>query len=141
MAGFSPQTDVQILCIPAEAMFETTPTIAELTLLACPDGASYQLELLGVGVVFHTVPVDGTNDVFGDLEWVDDSASDAVTDLVASFNFEGLTARVYNEVWRGSQVLDPGDTVNLEAGITTPDTAGAGAAFIVEFRVLARNAG
>ena len=135
-----PQTNVGINVVPAEAMFETSPTIAELTLLACPDGAGYQLELVGLGVVFHTVPVDGTDAVTADIEFVDDSDSDSVTNLKAAFDFEGLTARVYNEIWRGSQILDPGDTINVEATITTPDTAGAGAAFIVEYKVKDRSA-
>lgn len=126
---------IQIAVIPAEAMFETTPTVAELTLLACPDNANYQLEILAVGVVFHVVPVDGTNNVHVDIEWVDDSESDAVADLKTDYDTETATARVYNEIWRGKQILDPGDTVNAEADITTPDTAGAGAAFIVEFRI------
>ena len=136
MNNFIPQTNVQVLTVPAEAMFETSPTVAELTLLACPDNLGMQIELLAVGVVFHTVPIDGDNNVKADLEFVDDSDSDSVTNLQAAFDFEGLTARVYNEVWRGSQILDPGDSVNIEADITTPDTAGSGAAFVVTFRVL-----
>jgi hypothetical protein len=141
MAG-EPQTDVQILVIPFEAGLETTPTIAEVGLLACPDNAGYRLELLGVGVSFHTLPVDAGDPATVDIEWVDDSNSDTAADLIAGFDFlSGLTARVNNQIWRGSQILDPGDTVNAELTVDTPTTAGAGAAFIVEFRILARNAG
>jgi len=134
------QSNITYITVPAEPMFETSPTWAELTLLACPDNEGVRLALRSVGVVFHVVPVDGSNNVMADLEVVDDSDGDAVTNLVAAFDFEGLTARVYNEVWRGKHILDPGDTVNVEADITTPDTAGAGAAFIVGYEVLERMA-
>lgn len=127
---------IQLIVVPAEAAFETSPTVVEVPLLACPDNANYQIELLAVSVMFHTLPADGSNVLTGDLEWVDDSDSDTVADLKAGFDFlSGLTARVNNEIWRGKQILDPGDTVNMEMASTTPDTAGQGAAFIVEFRI------
>lgn len=125
--------------VPAEAAFETSPTIAELTLAACPDDLGVQLALEYVGVVFHTVPIDGTDPVTGDLEWVDDSTSDTVADLKAGFDFEGLTARVMNTVWLGWQVLDPGDSVNMEFTITSPDTAGQGASFTVMGKILKKS--
>lgn len=134
------QTNITYITVPAEAMFETSPTVAELTLLACPDNEGVKLALRSIGVVFHVVPVDGTNNVMADIEFVDDSDGDAVTNLKAAFDFEGLTARVYNEIWRGRQIMEAGDTINVEADITTPDTAGAGAAFIVGYEVLERMA-
>lgn len=129
---------IQIITVPCDAAFETTPTAAEIPLLAVPDNAGYQIELLAVGFFCVTLPVDGSNGVTADLEWVDDSAADAVTDLQAAYNFLAAgpnTARVNNEIWRGKQILDPGDTVNMEMHVTTPDTASEGAAFVVEFRV------
>lgn len=134
------QTNIIYVPVPAEAMFETSPTIAELTLMACVDNEGVKLALRSVGVVFHTVPVDGSNNVKGDLEFVDDSDGDSVTNLKAAFDFTTCTARVYNEIWRGRQIMDPGDTINMEADITTPDTAGAGACFIVGYEVLERMA-
>jgi len=137
--GFEPQTAVQVVVIPADAALETTPTIAELGLLACPDNAGMKLELLAVGVVAETIPVDAGDPATVDIEWCDDSNSDAVADLEASFNLLTITAKVYNEIWRGSQILDPGDAVNAEFTVTTPDTAAEGIAFVVEFRVLQRS--
>jgi hypothetical protein len=125
--------------VPAEAAFETTPTVAEVPLAACPDDLGMQIALEYVGVIFHVVPVDGTDPVTGDLEWVDDSDSDTVANLKATFDFEGLTARVTNTVWQGWQVLDPGDTVNMEMTATTPDTAGAGAGFVVLGKILKKS--
>jgi hypothetical protein len=137
MPGFEPQTDVHVLVIPADGACAATPTITELCLLACPDGANWQLELKGVGATCsNTLPADSSA-VTVDIEWVDDSASDAVADLKATFSLKGMTVLVYNEIWRGSQVLDPGDVVNAEfatdGAVTTPSK---GLAFIVEYKVL-----
>lgn len=122
--------------VPCDAALETTPTATEVLLAACPDGAGYQLELRRIGFSAVTVPVDGTNVVTVDIEWVDDSAADAVANLKAAYDLEAATARVYNTVWEGSQILDPGDTVNAEFTVTTPDTASEGAGFIVDARIL-----
>ena len=139
MAG-EPQSDVHILIVPCDAALEQTPTITQLCLLAVPDGANFQLEILSVSFTAVTLPVDGTNDVHVDIEWVDDSAADVVANLVAAFDMEDdTTALVVTEAWRGSQVLDPGDVVNAEFDVTTPDTASEGAAFIVEYRIRKRS--
>jgi len=138
VGGFEPQTDIRLAVVPAEAAVEGTPTIAELGLLAVPDGANFQLELVSVGCVMHTLPIDAGG-VTVDIEWCDDSASDAVTDLLAGYDLTagGSTVLVYNQIWRGSQILDPGDAVNAEfATDGTISTPGQGLAFIVEFRVL-----
>lgn len=137
MPGSEPQTDVHIAVIPCDGAFATTPTLKEVCLLACPDGANYQLEFKGVSITAVIIPVDASQALTIDIEWVDDSETDAVADLKTTFNaLTGITARVNNEIWRGSQVLDPGDTVNAEFTSTTPDTASTGAAFIVEYKVL-----
>ena len=139
MAG-EPQSDVHILIVPCDAALETAPTITQLCLLAVPDGANFQLEILSVSFTAVTLPVDGTNDVHVDIEWVDDSAADVVANLESAFDMEDdTTALVVTEVWRGSQVLDPGDVVNAEFDVTTPDTASEGASFIVEYRIRKRS--
>lgn len=139
MAG-EPQTDVGIFVVPCDAALEQAPTITELCLLACPDGVNFRLELLSVGFRANTLPVDGTNDVHCDVEFIDDSAADAVTNLVSAYDLEDdTTVLIYNEVYRGHQILDPGDVINVEFDVTTPDTAAEGAAFIVEYRVLKRS--
>ncbi len=137
MAGDIPgQQNKILLVIPAEPAFESSPTWAEVPLLACPDGAGYQLELLSVSFFCHTLPADAGG-VVGDLEWVDDSNADTVADLLAAYDFTAATARVNNQIWRGSQVLDPGDTVNMEMATDgTLTTPGQGCAFLVEYRVL-----
>ncbi len=138
MPGFEPQTAVRILVIPIDAALETTPTIGEVTLLVCPDGANMQLELLSVGFRANTLPIDGSNPCHLDLEFIDDSDSDSVNSI-GTDNYDmlaaGSTILVYNEVYRGSQILDPGDAINAEFTVTTPDTASEGAALIVEYRV------
>ena len=45
---FEPQTDVQLCVIPIDDALETTPTVVEACLLACPDSANMQIELLGI---------------------------------------------------------------------------------------------
>ncbi len=139
--AFEPQTDVQLIVIPIDAALETTPTVTEATLLAVPDGANLQIELLSVSFRANTLPVDSSNTVTFDLEWVDDSGSDAVANLLTAYNMlaANATALVSNPVWRGSRILDPGDAVNAEFTVTTPDTASEGAALIVEFRILRRS--
>jgi len=140
MPGFEPQTDVHLIVVPCDAAMETTPTITELCLLACPDNANFQLELLSVSFRANTLPVDGSNDVHVDIEFIDDSDSDSVTDLEENYDLEDdTTVLILNEVYRGSQVLDPGDVINAEFTVTTPDTASEGAAFIVEYRILKRS--
>lgn len=139
MPGFEPQTDVQLITVPCDAAFETTPTISELCLLSVPDGANFQIELLSLNFTAVTLPVDAANAVAADFEWVDDSDSDTVANLVAAYDFLAAgpnTARVNNQIWRGSQILDPGDTVNVEFDVTTPTTASEGAGIVVEYRVL-----
>lgn len=140
MPGFEPQTDVNIIVVPIDAALEQTPTVVEACLLSVPDNANYQLELLSVNYTAVVLPVDAGVNVELDLEWVDDSASDAVANLVADYNLQtGRTARVNNEVWRGSQILEAGDTVNAEFDVATPTTASEGAALIVEYRILRRS--
>lgn len=138
MPGFEPQTDVQIAVIPIDAHLEQTPTATEACLLACPDGVNMQMELLSVGFRANTLPTDGSAAVTFDVEFIDDSNSDAVANLVAAYNMlaANATVLVYNEAWRGSQILDPGDVVNAEFTVSTPDIASEGAALIVEYRVV-----
>ena len=136
MSGFEPQTDVRIAVIPCDEALETTPLIGELALLVVPDGANCRLEVLSVGFRANTLPIDGSNAVTVDIEWFDDSASDAGTDLLATYDLNAATALVYNQIWRGSQILDPGDVLNAEFTTTSPDTASEGAGLIVEYRVV-----
>ncbi len=136
MPAFEPQTDIQTIVIPVDAAMEQTPTITDVCLLACPDGVNMKLELLSVSFRANTLPADG-GDVDIDLEFIDDSDSSSVTDLVTDYDAKTAIVLIVNEVFRGSQVLDPGDVINAEfttdGGLTT---ASEGAALIVEFRVL-----
>ena len=133
--GFTPQEDVQIAIIPIDGHLESSPTETEACLLACPTGANMQMELLSVGYRANTNVVDaGTTTV--DIEFIDDSDSDVVSTLQAAYDLTGATVLVYNEVWRGIQVLDAGDVVNAEFTTDgTLSTPAQGAAFIIEFRV------
>ena len=142
--GFEPQTDVRILSIPIDDCLEQSPLMNNKTLLVVPDFANSRYELLSVGFVAQVLPIDGSNDLFLDIEFVDDSASDAVTTIRTDFNMAaaGSTPAVYNKVWSGSQIMDAGDAINAEfddTNVTTPDTASEGAALIVEYRVLKRS--
>ncbi len=136
--GSEPQTDVHILIIPIDAALETSPTATETCLLACPSGNNMQMEILSVGFRANTLPVDAGDPVTLDVEFIDDSNSDVVANLVAAYDMlaANATVLVYNEVWRGSQILDAGDVVNAEFSVATPGTASEGAALIIEYRVL-----
>ena len=138
---FEPQTDVHLAVVQIDAHLEQTPTATEACLLICPDNAGFQLELLSVTYRANTLPIDASNNVNIDLEFIDDSDSDSVTNLVSAFELDGsgLTAIVGNEVYRGGQILDPGDVINAEFDVTTPDTASEGAAFVVEYRIRRRS--
>jgi hypothetical protein len=142
MAG-EPQTDVCIIVVDLDEIVPQAPNAAanEKCLLVVPDGANFQLEVLGVSYRANQLPIDGSNNVNFDLEWFDDSAADADTDLITAFEMDGsgLEALVMNPVWRGSQILDPGDVLNAEFDVTDPDTAGQGCALIIEYRVLRRS--
>lgn len=136
--GFEPQTDIHLLVVPIDAALETTPTATEVCLLACPDNVNMQIELLSVGFRANTLPVDASNAVTLDVEFIDDSDSDGVTNIVTAYNMlaANATVLIYNQAWRGSQIMDAGDVINAEFTVTTPDTASEGAALVVEYRVL-----
>lgn len=137
--GGEPQTDVCIMVVGFDEIVAQSPNAAanEKCLLAVPDGANFQLEVLAVSYRANQLPVDASNNLQVDLEWFDDSDSDASTDLIADYELNtGRTALVVNPMWRGSQVLDAGDVLNAEFDVTTPDDAGEGCAFIIEYRVL-----
>ncbi len=145
--SFEPQTAVKLTMIEASRLFETTPLNADVTLMVCPDNVNMQIEVLSVGVVCHTLPADGSA-VTIDLEFIDDSDSDAVNEMglaagssAIAFDMTGATVRVYNEIWNGSQILDPGDAINAElTDDGTLDTAAQGVSFIVAYRILKRSA-
>ncbi len=144
MPGNTPQTDVQVIVTPIDKFLIGTPLTTttgsiDTCLLACPDQQGYQLELLSVSYVAHTLPADGSA-VNVDIEFIDDSNGDAVADLLENFDLTSGTARVLLQIWRGSQILDPGDVINAE--FTTDgglSTAAQGASLITEFRVLKRS--
>ncbi len=141
VGGFEPQSNVHLSVIPIDAHLEQTPTQVECCLLICPDNAGFQLELVSITYRADTLPIDASNNVNVDIEFIDDSDSDTATNVVAAFELDGsgLTAVVGNELWRGSQILDAGDVINAEFDVSTPDTASEGAAFVVEYRVLRRS--
>lgn len=141
MTAEEPQTQVGFAVIACDDTMETTPTATEKTLLVCPDGEGLQLEVLSVTYRCNTLTVDAGDAATVSIEWVDDSAADAVADLKADFNLLTATVLVGNEVWRGSQILDPGDALNAEFTVATPTTASEGAALVVEYRVRRRSAG
>jgi hypothetical protein len=138
MAG-EPQTDVCIIVVDLDEIVPQAPNAAanEKCLLVVPDGANFQLEVLGVSYRANQLPVDGDNNVNFDLEWFDDSAVDGGTNLITAYTMDdNRTALIMNNVWRGSQILDPGDVLNATFDVTDPDTAGQGCALIIEYRVL-----
>ncbi len=134
-----PQTDVCIIVVDLDEIVAQSPNAAanEKCLLAVPDNANFQIEVLGVSYRANQLPVDASNNLNFDLEWFDDSASDASTNLITAYTMDdNRSALIVNNVWRGSQILDPGDVLNAEFDVTTPDTAGQGCALIVEYKVL-----
>ena len=135
---FEPQADIKICIVPIDDALETSPTVNEACLLACPDNVNMQIELISVSFRANTLPVDGSNDVAFALEFIDGSDSDSVNNLVSAYNMlaANATVLVSNEVFRGSQIMDAGDVINVDFDVTTPDTASEGAALIVEYRVL-----
>ncbi len=139
---FEPQTAVEVAVIPIDAALEVSPTAIDVCLLACPDNVNMQIELLSVGFRANILPIDPGDPVGVDLEFIDDT-DDSVTNLVSAFSFlaANVTVLIYNSVWRGSQILNPGDVINAEFAdtVSTPGTASEGAALIVEYRVLKRS--
>lgn len=142
MPADEPQTQVTITPVPLENPV-TANTTTDRHIFGCPDGVGYEIEVLGVSFSVVTVPADADGTVLCDIEFVDDSAADAKSDLIAGVDLESLTANVMNDGWRGSQVLDPGDTINLEftSNSAAIDTAAVGLVAYVEHRVRKRSAG
>lgn len=139
MPGFEPQTDVIVQTVPLAEVAAATER--NTLLVSCPDDANFQLELLSVGVTAITAPVSAAGTVLLDIEFTDDSAADAVTNLgTAGFDLETITVRVNNPVFRGSQILDPGDTIYAELVANNADhVVGEGLAAYVEYRILRRS--
>ena len=130
-------TALRMVVVNIDAGLELTPTATEFLLLGVPDLGNIQYEVRYVGYSAVTLPVDAGVAVEFDLEWVDDSAADAVANLKADYDLQtGPTVRVMNTVWEGSQILDPGDTLNAEMDVATPTTASEGAALVVVYKVL-----
>lgn len=120
----------------------TTPVGNDVGIFAVPDGAGYQVEAKSITIRAQQLVVDAADPVTADIEWVDDSAADAVTNLNASaidLKAAGLTVLVGNTVWQGSQILDPGDSLNLEITSTTPTTAGLGYVVVLEARIIEKS--
>ena len=138
--GFEPQTAVSLAVINCEPALEATPLVTDICLLACPDNVNMRIEVLSVGFRANVLPVDGSA-VDVDIEFIDDSDSDSVTDLRENYSLFAAnnTVLVYNAVWRGSQILDPGDVINAEFTTDSSITAATGAALIIEYRVLMRS--
>ncbi len=63
------------------------------------------------------------------------------TDLVAGVSLIDAGIEGYVSIWSGSQILNQGDTLNLELAVTDSTTDGEGYAAIVEFRVLRHSGG
>lgn len=137
MAGFEPQTDVQVAIIPIDAHMNVSVTEVEVCLLAVPTGSNFQIEMLSIGYRTNVLPIDGTA-ITLEVEVIDHSDGDSVDEtFVAAYTLTGVTVLVNNVIWAGSKILDPGDVVNAEfatdGGIST---ASEGAALVVEYRVL-----
>lgn len=141
MPPFEPQTAVGFTTVPIDTYLAEIPLSFEAGLLICPE--DMQIELLGVHFRANILPVDAANDVKFDLEFIDDSGADAVTVLKAAYDMlaAGSTVLIGNEVWVGSQLMDPGDVINAEFDVTTPTTAAQGACLQVTYRVRKRSAG
>ena len=141
MAGDPITIGAFLYVVPCDAAFAESPLVSELCLLSVPDEANYKVQLEYVGFTAVVLPVDASANVAADLEWVDDSDSDAVANLVAAYDFKAAnnTVRVNNTIFRGVQELDPGDTLNLEFDVATPSTASDGAGIVVAGRILQKS--
>ena len=144
---WGPQKAIQIVPVSVSSteLIVSTET-RDLPLFGCPDNAGYRIEVLSVSAICSVAPVITTGTVTLDLEHVDDSDSDAKTEIgtpagsATAYDLEGITVNVVNELWRGSEILDPGDIINLEAVTgTTVATAAVGLTFLVEFKILDRS--
>ncbi len=141
MAG-EPQTQVKLNTVNLTFTVSQTNTIP---ILACPDGANFQLELLSIHtVVGGDFPAGGTLSLRYGV--TDDSDSQAETLLGSgTINPEtggdlGSTDFVSTQFIRTSVILDPGDTAYAVC------IAGAGSvtfqndmSAVVEYRVLKRS--
>lgn len=131
-----PQSSIKLCIVPCDGHLETTPTEVELTLLVVPEGSDTQYALLSVGFRTNTLPADG-GAVTCDVEFIDDSDGDSITVITDDFDLEAATVLVNNEVFRGHQLMDSGDAINVVFTTDgTLDTAAEGAAFVVEYRVV-----
>ncbi len=59
------------------------------------------------------------------------------TTLQSAYNLGTGSIREIDEIWRGSQIMNPGDTLNAEIASHTDTTPGEGYTFVLEYKVLA----
>jgi hypothetical protein len=129
IGGFEPQTDIGIA--PATIADADVATSHEQVVFICPLNANVQVEILSVSCTAETLPTAASaavtsRDASADSETVLASATDIVTSQTAN---EG------QELFRGSKILEGGDTVFVAlSGVTVG--AVRGLSFVVEYRVL-----
>ncbi len=128
MAGFDPQTDVQVAMVSiADADVATSH---EQIALICPLNVGCELEVLSISCAFETLPTAANiaaniHDASADTDAVYVAATDVVTSQSV---MEG------QELVRKHAILSPGDTVTV---VLTGVTAGSvrGLSIAVEYRV------
>lgn len=127
--GAEPQTDIGLTM--ATIADADVATSHEQVVLICPLNVNAQMEALSVTVTAETFPTAANAALnFWDASGDSATALKAATDIVTS-----QTVLEGQQLWRGSQIMDAGDTLSI---VLTGVTAGSvrGLSFAVEFRVL-----
>lgn len=138
--GDNQTLEIKKVVVNLDPATKTTPANKQFAVLGCGQYGNEQLELVSLDVVARVIPIDASDAITFDVNFVDDSNSDTETALVDDFSFKStnatLVAKVVRNIWTGSQILDPGDAINCVFTSTSPDTAGEGTALIASYRVL-----
>lgn len=115
--------------------FGTTPTTGYANGIICtaPKTGGRQLRLRSVCISAYTAAIDATDPVTIVLKTVTAAgAAKATLNTAFSIKSTALADKNSLEIWNGSAILLPGESLMYELTVTTPDTAGFGYALTVD---------
>lgn len=116
-----------------------SPSGTDVGLLVIPDGVNMSVEVVSLTVAGNVLVADTSDAATLDIEFHDDSGDSDANLVAAEDLLTGYTVLEGKTIWRGSQVMDPGDRLNAEFTRTTPDTAGQGYHIVLECRIIERS--
>ena len=119
--------------------FATTPTTGYKngTIYTAPKTDGRQVKIRSVVCCAYTSPIDATDDVTVVLKTVTATGSAKATlNTGVSIKSANVADKTSVEIYNGAALLLPGESLEYEVTVTTPDTAGFGVSLSAELDLL-----